>query len=788
MLAGHDTVANAPDPLEPVHTCLPCRDMLAGLGTGACAARFAGGRGARAVSHSIVAAALESGRRALTEIESKALLAERGIGVPRYRLVNGAEQATSAVAGLDGPFVVKVVSRDILHKSDAGGVALGLADGTEVTGAIREMARKTAIADARVDGYLVEEMVPPGLEVVVGAVRDPQFGPMVMIGLGGIFVEVLGDVSFRLCPIAQSEAAAMLDELKGVALLDGARGAEPVSRRAIVDVLLAIGGKNGLMLREDGIAEVDVNPLIVAPDGAVAVDGRVILRRRDDAEALVKRSRDDLPTLERFRPLFRPGTVAVVGASATKPTIGNTFIRRMQAFGYPGVIYPIHPKATHIEGLPSYPSLGETPEPIDYAYVAIGAERVPDLLATAAGNVAFAQVITSGFREEGNPALEDRLVASARGARMRLVGPNCLGTYSPRGRSLTFPIDAPAEPGRIGIVTQSGGLGTDIVKRGQWKGLGLSALVTVGNCADVGPADLVEFYLADDGTDAIGLYLEDIGDGRRFFDLMRGAERPKPVVLLRGGRSDLGRAAAMSHTGALASDGRAWQALAAQAPVALVDTVDEFLDVLIALQQLTLRPKRPTGSVALFGNGGGTGVLATDFFAEHGLAVHPFEGEAKEALLALGLPPGTSVANPVDTPVITLQTGEGRIANEILDIIYRYARPDAVVMHLNLASFVGRAGVDPVDNLIQAAVRIGRTYPGQAHFALVLRVDGSPELDDAKRRYCTQARDAGIPVYDELPQAARALAAVAHLERALGRMVSRVCGDDGTNAESVIRA
>ena len=162
-------------------------------------------------------------------------------------------------------------------------------------------------------------------------------------------------------------------------------------------------------------------------------------------------------------------------------------------------------------------------------------------------------------------------------------------------------------------------------------------------------------------------------------------------------------------------------------------------------------------------------MLATDFFAEHGLAVHRFEGEAKEALLALGLPPGTSVANPVDTPVITLQTDEGRIANEILDIIYRHARPDAVVMHLNLASFVGRAGVDPVGNLIQAAVRIGHAYPGQAHFALALRVDGSPELDDAKRRYCALARDAGIPVFDELPEAARALAAVAHLERALGR-------------------
>ena len=729
------------------------------------------------MNESILAAAISAGRGALPESEGKALLAQYGIEVPCSRVVAGADEAAAAVAGLDGPFVVKVVSTEILHKSDAGGVAVGLADGTAVARAIREMAGRPAIAAAAVEGYLVEEMAPAGLEVAVGAIRDPQFGPMVMVGLGGIFVEVLGDVSFRLCPIDPGEAAAMLDDLKGAALLDGARGSAAVSRGAIVDALLKIGGEGGLMLREDAVAEIDVNPLVATADAAVAVDARVILRPAASAAVVsvvsvasvvpAGRPRDDLPALERFRPLFNPGTVAVVGASTTKPTIGNTFIRRMQAFGYPGTIYPIHPKATHIEALPAYPSLGETPAPVDYAYVAIGAERVPALLAAAAGNVAFTQVISSGFREEGNAGLEDRLVAAAHAGGTRLVGPNCLGTYSPRGRSLTFPIDAPTEPGRIGIVTQSGGLGTDIIKRGQWKGLGLSALVTAGNCADVGPADLVEFYLADDGTDAIGLYLEDIGDGRRFFDLLRGAARPKPVVVLRGGRSDLGRAAAMSHTGALAGDARAWRALAAQTPVALVDTVDEFLDTLVALQYMTLRPERPTASVALFGNGGGTGVLATDFFAERGLAVRRFEGEAKDALLALGLPPGTSVANPIDTPVITLQTDEGRIANEILDIIYRHGRPDAVVMHLNLAAFVGRAGVDPVDNLIGAAVTIGRAYPGQAHFALALRVDGSPALDDAKRRYCGLARDAGIPVFDELPEVARALAAVGHLERAL---------------------
>ena len=359
------------------------------------------------MNDSFLSAAVTAGRDALTEIEGKALLAQCGIDVPRSRFVARAEDAASAVAGLAGPFVVKVVSRDILHKSDAGGVTVGLADDAAVADAIRVMARKPAVAAAMVDGYLVEEMAPAGLEVVVGAIRDPQFGPMVMVGLGGVFVEVLGDVSFRLCPIDRAEAAAMLDDLEGAALLDGARGSDAVSGDAIADALLAIGGNDGLMLREDGIAEIDVNPMIATAGGVVAVDARVILRRTvDTAEAPVKRPRDELPALERFRPLFRPRTVAVVGASATKPTIGNTFIRRMQAFGYPGAIYPIHPAATHIEALPAYPSLGRTPEPVDYAYVAIGAERVPDLLAGARHVAAFDHNVRSASGKESGRRIE----------------------------------------------------------------------------------------------------------------------------------------------------------------------------------------------------------------------------------------------------------------------------------------------------------------------------------------------------------------------------------------------
>ena len=437
------------------------------------------------------------------------------------------------------PFVVKVVSPDILHKSDAGGVKVGLTDHAAVSEAVQDMAAIPAIASANVEGYLVEEMAPAGQEIVIGGLNDSQFGPMVMVGLGGVFVETLKDVAFRLCPISEVDAHAMLAELKGKAILEGARGSQAVSLDAIVKALLNVGGKDGLMHRYgNDIEELDINPLIVNAESAVAVDARVILSAKPELKATAQ-TNDAVPPIERFRPLFEPKTIAVIGASTTNSIIANTFIRRMKAYGYDGDIYPIHPKADKIEGLKAYPDLGQTPKPIDYAYVATRADRIPDMIGAAKGNVKFAQVISSGFREvDEGVALEADLLRQAKAAGCRVIGPNCLGLYSPRGK-VTFPVDAPKDLGTVGVVTQSGGLGTDIIKRGQWRGLRFSGFLTVGNCADIGPADMLEFYLADPETTVIGFYLEDIGDGRRFFELLRLSETQKPVVILKGGRSEL---------------------------------------------------------------------------------------------------------------------------------------------------------------------------------------------------------------------------------------------------------
>lgn len=714
----------------------------------------------------IISRARAEGRSALDEASGKALLSRFGIRTPRSIVVRSAKEGAERAGSLTAPFVVKVVSPDILHKSDAGGVTLHLADGAAVEAAILTMAAKPKIAAATVEGWLVEEMIPAGREVVIGGFRDPQFGPMVMVGLGGIFVEVLKDVAFRICPIDRAQAKEMLQDLKGYALLQGARGEASVDEFALIDAMVSIGGPDGLLMSfSDDISEADLNPVIVSASGAVAADARFILA---DAASPTSPAMLSDPT-EEFRPLFEPRTIAVLGASTKDVAIANTFIRRLKDFGYEGQIYPIHPSAAEIEGLTAYPSIAEAPEPVDYAYIAIGAARIPDAIAGAAGRLKIAQVISSGFGElEEGRGLQEDLVRKAADAGVRVLGPNCLGTYSPRG-GLTFPSGAPRDVGHIGVVSQSGGLSTDIIKRGQWRGLRFSGLVTIGNSADVAPHELVNYYFADPQTKAVGLYIEDVREGRAFFDLLRSHPAPKPVVILKGGRSDLGRAAAASHTGALAGDDRAWDALAAQLPVAMVTTVDEFIDALLVLQSFELRPEKPTQNVVLFGNGGGSSVLGTDVFAKNGLTVAPFPAAVLAPLEAMGLPPGTSVANPIDTPVRTLQEKEGWIAGEILDHVLSGASPDAIAMHLNLAAFVGRGTVDPIDNLFAVIEDTLRKFPGVAHFALALRADGSPELEEKRRLYREKARLIGLPVFDEIPAMAGALAIVAHIEKRLNR-------------------
>ena len=701
------------------------------------------------------------------------------------------------------PFALKVVAAGIVHKSEAGGVALGLGDAAAVERARAAMLRRPGLAAAT--GFYVEEMAPAGHELAHGALREAGFGPVVMLGLGGIFVEILGDLSFRLAPLAREDAVAMLGELRALPVLRGARGGIVADEAAIVAALLQV---SELVMQTPEIAELDINPLIVSAAGAVAADARIVTREPSPgaarrAEPAIHEHRpveygfrvrrgapprnDDLldktpdaregeegrtdNVLAEFAPLFTPRSVAVLGASTRGGGPAGNLLRQLREIGFAGPIYPVHPNAAEIDGLVAYPSLARLPEPVDYAFVAIAAPNVAAALAAGAGRVRFAQVMSSGFAEDAaGRERESELVAAARAAGMRLVGPNCLGTYSPRGR-LTFLDGLSGELGTVGLLGQSGGLVMDALRRGERRGVRFSGAVTLGNCADLGPPDLCEFFLADAATRVIGLYLENSRDARRLFALLRAGRAKKPVVLLRGGRTGEGQRAALSHTGALASDDRIWQGLASQVGAVEVDTLDEMVDALLTLQLLAPR-EAPSERVVLFGNGGGTSVLAADAFAREGFRVAPLGAAADAALRALALPAGSSIANPIDVPANILRREGGRLAAAILDAVCAEGAADAVVMHVNMPVVLAYRDADLLGNLIAAALALRDKHPTGAHFLLVLRADGEPVVEAKKQAYRERAVAAGIPVYDELRDAARALAALRTVERCRARLPS----------------
>ena len=710
-------------------------------------------------------------RNVLSEPEGKARLAAAGLVVPRGAIFSVSDAETLADLGLNFPVAVKAVSRSLAHKSESGGVVLNVTSMGDVRAACRTIQSKFGGTD--LDGFLVEEMAPPGHELIVGGLRYQQFGPVIMVGLGGVFTEVFGDTSFRICPITRGDASEMLDDLQAAPVLAGARGGITACREAIIDALLRLGGETGLLLgHEPTIDELDINPLIVSASGAVVADTHIVTTSEAVSSPRHGRGAKTSDALmEEFKPLFNPATVAVAGASAKARNRANVFIDQLLSYGYEREnLYAIHPTAKSIDGVPAYSSISELPGIVDYAYIAVPAARVAALLDDASGRVKFAHVISSGFAEVGETALQDELVRAAERADVRVLGPNCNGGHSPRGK-LTFCYDCAPEAGSVGILLQSGGLGVDTIRRGNHRGLRFSGVMTVGNCADIGVEDLLEFYLSDTDTRVIGMYLESVRDGRFFFECLRQRTPAKPVVILRGGASARGAEAASSHTGALASSGNIWQALAKQAGVVLTVTLDEFINALLVLQCCRPRHDQPTQRATLVGNGGGTSVLGVDAFAHRGIDILPFDGRTVDQLESLNLGAGASYTNPVDLPQPILVGRQGRDCECVLRTILGQEEPQALVLHVNL-SVVLRHSVgsgDPINDLLDAVERIQTQFPGKAHIVLVLRSDGNVDFEQAKTGYRARALELGIPTYDEISDAAHAISVISEHEAYLSR-------------------
>ncbi|MFF4198425.1 acetate--CoA ligase family protein [Nonomuraea sp. NPDC001831] len=657
------------------------------------------------------------------EHEVKELVAAAGVPVPRGVVVRDLDFA--AAGGLAEPLVLKAFGPGLVHKSEAGAVRLGLrADG--LAAAAAEMRSRLDV-----EGFLVEEQAPAGVELIVGLVGDPGFGPVLLAGLGGVWTEAMRDTALRLCPISERDARLMLDELRGAALLHGHRGHPPVDVDAVVKLLMTVGGPGGLWERLE-LGEFELNPVIATPSGVTAVDARHLPGRPRPSTA---REPAD------FLPLFEPRAVAVVGASASRPNFGNMFLDFYRAAGVP--LVAVHPSAAEVAGVPAVPSLAAAD--VDYALVAVPAERCAEVVRQASG-IPYVQVMSGGFGETGRADLERDLAGAARAAGTRLLGPNCMGVYCPRGRQ-TFVGGGLGPAGTVALISQSGGLAGEVIKVGERRGLAFSRVVTVGNAADVTPAELLSWLARDPETRAVGLYLEDPRGGRELHEALRAARLP--VALLVGGRSSQGQRAALSHTGGMVSDLRVWAAVAAQTGTALVSSQDDLIGVLAFFQA---HGSRVTDGdrVLVIGPSGGAGVLAADAFDRAGVRLAPLPDGVLDGL---GL---AAAGNPLEVPVGP--RGRPGLVPEVIEAIVRREPYADVVAHVNVQSFFTYGdAAEPLYAYARALAGAQEALP-RVRITLVTRNgECAPAgVEDEVRRI---AAAAGVPVYRSMEAAAAAVAA-----------------------------
>ena len=335
---------------------------------------------------------INTDHKVITEESSKTILKKYGVKVPGFALAKSADEAAKQAKKLGFPLVMKVVSPQILHKTDVGGVKVGIDNVADVKKTFNDMyGRLSKKKGVDVKGILLEKMVPKGgVELIVGIQNDPQFGPMIMAGLGGVMTEVFKDVAFRMLPITTSAAKSMLNELKGSKLLKGFRGSAPIDTNMVAKALVQIG-KIGVE-NANYINSIDFNPVIVYPKSYFVVDAKIILNKELKKNSISK-AKPIIASMEKF---FTPKSVALVGASATPGKIGNSVLDALGKQDYKGKVFPINPKQKKILGIKCYPSLEAIKEKVDLVVVCVDLSACGPIMKTCAKKGIHNVVIVSG--------------------------------------------------------------------------------------------------------------------------------------------------------------------------------------------------------------------------------------------------------------------------------------------------------------------------------------------------------------------------------------------------------
>jgi len=585
----------------------------------------------------IIENALTRPNGALNENEAKRVLRLYGMPVVEEAVALTVEEAVTAADTIGYPVVLKGLGSELLHKSEIDLVFVNLNSLEHVRQAAENILTRR---DDRLEGLLVQRHISARRELMAGMVRDPQFGPVIMFGLGGVLTEALSDTTCRLCPLSAADALEMMTDIRTAALLDAFRGEAAVDRTGMVDLLLKL---SALASAFPDISEIDLNPLLIGPDGSISVvDALITCRPHHGSEH----------PFEAVAPadihnLFYPRRIAFVGASAQFGKWGHMLYANTVGGGYKGEVYLVNPRGGKIAGRDVYHNVSEIAEDIDLAVVTIPAAHVRQLIPEfKQKGIRNMLLITSGFGETGEEGLdlEKTLVKEAHEAGILILGPNTMGICNPHIQFYCTGSPVRPKAGDTAVVAQSGNMGTQLLAFAEQQGIGIRGFAGSGNEAMLTIEDFLEGFEHDELTRTVMLYVESVKHGPRFFESACRVSRRKPIVLLKGGQSQAGNRAAASHTGAMASDTAVFNAMCRQAGIVKVDRPMELLDLSAAFSSLPL----PSGNrAAIMTLGGGWGVVTADLCFQNGIEVPPLDG-AILARIDTMLPPYWSRSNPVD--------------------------------------------------------------------------------------------------------------------------------------------
>jgi 3-hydroxypropionyl-CoA synthetase (ADP-forming) len=567
-----------------------------------------------------------------------------GFEAPRSKLVTTADEATKTASEIGFPVALKVVSPDILHKTDVGGVILNLESPETVRQAFERIIAsvREALPQANIEGVEVQEMVSGGAEVIIGLLDDVQFGPVIMFGLGGVFTEVLRDVSFRVLPIEHSDASQMIRDIQGYPILQGYRGQPAASEEMLVDLLMrasqmgvALGGK---------FQSIDFNPILVWEDQHRVLDFKILCH--PEPKTVPDPTSPNTRHLDDF---FRAESVALIGASATPGKIGNAVLDSLLKYEYQGRVFPINPGRDEIMGARTYPSLEDIPEQIDLVVVTIDLRLVPDVIRVCAKKGIHNLVVISGGGKElggSRTELEGEIRRLARAHDVRVVGPNCIGVFDGQTRLDTFfqVQERMVRPkaGPVAVLTQSGTIGAAFLEDAV--ATGVSKFVSYGNRTDVDEADLLAYLADDPETKLIAIYVEGLEDGRKFLNTARQVTKKKPVVVFKVGRTERAARASLSHTGFFGGSYRVVQGAFRQAGIIAADSYEELV---ATAKALAMQPPACGPRVAMISNGAGTMVQGIDLLKSYALEM-PELSPASIRKLEEVYPPFYVIQNPID--------------------------------------------------------------------------------------------------------------------------------------------